>query len=347
MLVECYPLLFVERYAESDRRLTRLCRRLAQQIRWPLTPPLVGGFSTQYYWTMAPFGVICVPAAEESTVLGLPDLCHELGHILLLQEEPRFTQTFLGGLAAYIVAEQRRVVAGQRASQYTALYAQLFAQWRDQWLREFVCDMIATYLVGPAFGWQHIRLCAGGSRSAYRPAFGETAEHPADDARLRGVTSVLATLGIATTQLETLWADYLRMSGERRPPDYERCYPDSLIKSLAIKTVEGCRAVGLRGFDEIPNPREGDIIGLIDEAWQRFLADPAPYLEWERMRMDQLWHDLGFSRGRETPSPNNSSTPTSACLATLSWKNCPVPVRHRDTFRGGAPLARVVGSVST
>jgi hypothetical protein len=296
MLVESYPLLFVERYAERDKRLTRLCRRLTGQIGWPLMPPLVGGFSSQYYWTMAPFGIICVPAAEESTLLGLPDLCHELGHILLLQEEQRFTQQFLVELAAYVVDEQRRVVAGQRASQYTALYAQLLAQWRDQWLREFVCDMIATYLVGPAFGWQHIRLCAGGTRSAYRPAFGETAEHPADEARLRGVVAVLGCLGLggAGREIETLWADYLRLTGERRPPDYDRCYPDRLIQSLAVQTVAGCRAVGLRSIDQVANPHGDDIMGLIGEAWQRFLAEPGPYLQWERARLDEIWRDLGF-----------------------------------------------------
>src|SRR5262249_14455318 len=47
MLVESYPLLFVERYNESDRRLTRLCRRLVDQIGWRLALPIVGGFSIQ------------------------------------------------------------------------------------------------------------------------------------------------------------------------------------------------------------------------------------------------------------------------------------------------------------
>jgi hypothetical protein len=296
-LVESYPLLFVERYAETDRRLTRLCRRLTEQIGWRLPQPLVGGFSSQYYWTMGAFGVICVPAAEESSLLGLPDLCHELGHIVLLHEERRFTDQFLGELTRYVAEEQRRVVADQRAPQYGVLYAHLFAQWRDQWLREFISDMIAVYLVGPAFGWQHIRLCAGGSRSAYRPALGEAEEHPADEARLRGVAAVLSRLGeeAASRQMGRLWDDYLRLSGERRPADYERCYPDALIQSLAAQTIENCRMLGLRGFDQIQNPSEGDIMRLIADAWQRFLAEPGAYLEWERQRLERLWHDLGFS----------------------------------------------------
>jgi hypothetical protein len=48
----------------------------------------------------------------------------------------------------------------QRPPGYIALYDRVLAQWIDSWLPEFVGDMVATYLVGPAFGWQHIRPMA-------------------------------------------------------------------------------------------------------------------------------------------------------------------------------------------
>src|SRR5207247_9443012 len=63
-VIESYPFLFVERYAPSDRHLTRLCQRLTSQIGWPLPPPLVAAFSNQYYWTMTEFNIIRVPAAS-------------------------------------------------------------------------------------------------------------------------------------------------------------------------------------------------------------------------------------------------------------------------------------------
>jgi hypothetical protein len=296
LLVESYPLPFIERYAEPDQWLTRLCHRLAEQVRWPTLTPLVAALSSQYYWTMPDFSLICAPAAGATTLLGLPDLCHELGHILLLHRETALTGDFVHELAAYIEHEQRRVAAQQRPPEYRRLYNLLFAQWYDAWLREFVADMIATYLVGPAFGWQHVRLCAGRSQAAYHPALGEMAEHPADEARLRGVLAVLELMGAqeARARIGALWQDYLTVSAEIRPADYEVCYPQALIASLARRTVEGCRAFGLRGFDQVLDPpRTDDIPALLHEAWQRFLIDPQSYADWERQQLEKLQQSLG------------------------------------------------------
>ena len=137
-VIESYPFLFVERYAPSDRHLTRLCQRLTLQIGWPLPPPLVAAFSNQYYWTMTEFNIICVPAAEGASLLGLPDLCHELGHILHLARWETLVGTFLRELASYIFQEQRRVATEQRPTEYRSLYTILFAQWEGSWLLEFV-----------------------------------------------------------------------------------------------------------------------------------------------------------------------------------------------------------------
>jgi hypothetical protein len=296
-LIESYPLPFIERYAGWDRRLTRLCRRLAEQVEWPTPLPLVAAFSSQYYWTMPDFNLICAPPTEGTTLLGLPDLCHELGHILLLHHEATLIGDFVQELGAYIEQEQRRVAAQQRPPEYRRLYNLLSAQWHDAWLREFIADMVATYLVGPAFGWQHVRLCAGRGQDAYHPTLGGTVEHPADEARLRGMLAVLELMGApeASAQVGALWHGYLAISGETRPADYEVCYPQELIESLARYTVEGCRTLGLRGFDQIVDPpRANDIPALLGKAWERFLTDPQAYADWERQRLQRLWQELGF-----------------------------------------------------
>ncbi len=295
-LVESYPLPFIERYAQSDRWLTRLCRRLAEQVRWPTPPPLVAAFSAQYYWTVAGFGLVCVPATEGTTLLGLPDLCHELGHILLLHHKDALVGDFIQrDLADYIQEELRRVDAQQRPPEYRQLYVRLFAQWQDEWSQEFLSDMVATYLVGPAFGWQHLRLCAGRSRDAYRPALGdERSTHPADEARLRGVVAVLRRMGASepARQVTAVWDRYLAVSGESRPTEYDVCYPQALIESLARRTVDGCRALGVRGFDQVNDPPR-DIPSLLGEAWTRFLNDPVGYGDWERVQLDDLSHEFG------------------------------------------------------
>ena len=292
-VIESYPLLFVERYTPSDRQMTRLCQYLVAHSGWPLPPPLVATFSNQYYWAMPEFNIICVPAAEGTSLLGLPDLCHELGHILLLAYWDALLGNFLRELANYIQREQRRVETEQRPKEYRSLYNLLFMQWEDAWLLEFVSDMVATYLVGPSFGWQHVRLCAGNSPAAYHPSLGERADHPADEARLRGIVAVLTRMDAsdAGARVTTLWDSYLEAGRETRPQDYEICYPQVLLESLAERVVTGCRSLGVRGFDQ-PSDMVIDLPSLLGEAWERFLTSPQTYVEWERSQIETLWREL-------------------------------------------------------
>lgn len=290
-LIESYFLPFVERYGDADRQLTHLCHRLVDQIRWPLPPPLVVAFSSQYYWTVAQFNLVCAPALEGVTLLRLPDLCHELGHILLEHRWAELVGSFVQELADYIEEERQRTDRGQRPPEYAKLYDHLFAQWRDAWLLEFTADMVATYLVGPAFGWQHVRLCAGEGQAVYHPALGETSTHPADEARLQGVLVVLSKMGSTEgPQVKALWDSYTTVSREDRPADYEVCYPQSLLESLALHVIEGCQMIGLRNFreDTVPGPAAPDIPILIRAAWERFLRDVDGYFAWEEARLAEL-----------------------------------------------------------
>lgn len=296
--VEGFLLPFLERYSETDRRLTRLCQRLALQVRWPLSPPLIGAFSSQYYWTVAPLNVIAVPAGETSTLLGLPDLCHEMGHVISEAHAPEFLTDFDRELTAYIRREQRRIDSDGRPPAYKPLYDVLLAAWVGRWKWEFLSDMIASYLIGMPFGWQHLRLCAGQSgATVYAPALDEagTSEHPANEARMRGVRAVLELVAGAdfSDQLKQMWDRYVATSGEHRPAEYDVCYPQSLIEGLARRTVDACKVLGLRAFDEI-GAEELDIPTLLQQAWEEFRRDPRAYGEWERSKMERLWDELGF-----------------------------------------------------
>jgi len=291
--VEAYLFPLLERFTEHDQKITELCRHLTAQIGWPLLPPLVVACSQQYYWTQPQYNTIWVPAAEGTTLLGLPDLCHELGHILLLHHEAILTGAFIQELVAYILQEQRRVETQQRPPDYRALYDQLLVQWLDEWLREFVADMVATYLVGPAYGWQHVRLCSGSKRTAYHPALEEKAVHPADEARLRAILEVLNLLAPRQTgeRIKALWDSYLAASGETMPPEYMVCYPDSLLASLAADVVAGCQTLGLQSF-KLGGDADQNLPSLFLEAWERFLADPQTYDQWELPRLEALWKTL-------------------------------------------------------
>lgn len=294
-LVEAFPLPFVERYAQPDRRLTHLTQRLTDRARWPLPAPLVGAFSTQYYWTQPAFNLICASAAEVEMLLGLPDLCHELGHILLLRYEQELTDDFLQEVADYVAGEIQRVSTQQRPPEYIRSYHLLLLLWRDRWIREFVSDMVATYLVGPAFGWQHVRLCAGRGNTIYFPTLGQSAEHPADEARLRGILALLTDAGavLSVGRIRTLWDEYMALSGQSPPVDYAVCYPQSLITSLARHVMAGCQTLNIRRFDEAGGD-SFNVATLVGAAWDEFHAAPQTYAVWEKQSLDALWLDLGF-----------------------------------------------------
>jgi hypothetical protein len=293
-LVEKYPLPFVERYGTLDRRIMRFTRRLAKQVNWPLPPPLVGAFSHQYYWTVDVFNIIGVPATEGTSLLGLPDLCHELGHILLLPYEETLLADFPQALTNYIDQLRRQAIADQRPPGYLSLYDHLQVKWNDWWLREFAADMVATYLVGPAFAYQHVRLCAGTSQAVYFPSLGDTATHPADEARTRGIVRVLELLGgtVVSEEVRKLWDAFLTTSSDPKPPDYDVCYPQDLVAALGAHIVGGCREIGLRSWAPADNPDPRSIPWLLVDAWRRFAAEPAKYPEWEHGILAQLWRDL-------------------------------------------------------
>jgi hypothetical protein len=291
--VEAFQLPFLTRFTDGDRRLTRLCSDLCNQIGVPAQYPLVAAFSDRYYWTIAALGLICAPCAEDSTLLRLPDLCHELGHIIHARQ-PGLTLGFDSELTAYLASEKRSIAANQRPPAYRALYDQLEIQWRDRWLREFTADMIATYISGPAFGWQHVRLCSANSGNTFRPVLGETAEHPADDARMKGILAVLSVMSLSaqSDELEEMWTRYLTVGGVSKPAEYDVCYPAKLIDWLAAAVVAGCIGLGLRSYDAALDPSK-DVIALMADAWAHLRTDPSTYSSWEDQRLHELWSRLG------------------------------------------------------
>jgi hypothetical protein len=291
-LIEWMVIPFLARYNKGDRFLTAMARRLIDETKLPVRLPVVGGFSAQYYWTFPPYSVIAVPAGENTSLLGLSDLCHELGHMLLADNAAELVGGFLARLTAHVRNEQVHMAAQQRPPDYIADYLSHFRRWEDDWLLEFVSDMVATYLAGPPFGFQHVRLCAGLAQSAYRPGLGEWAEHPADYARLEGIAAVLELLGDAqgAATVRHLWGEYTAISQEAEPPDYSLCYPVLLIQDLAREVVRGCRALGIRTYQSAPN---GGIVQHMAQAWEVFQQAPSEYAKFEEDQVERLKTETG------------------------------------------------------
>src|SRR6266571_9372115 len=86
--------LALRRYGHDDRVVTKALHQLCGEIGYPYRPPLCSAISTQYYWALTRVDLIFVPCSEPFHLLGLPDLCHELAHFILLRQEAQLLRPF-------------------------------------------------------------------------------------------------------------------------------------------------------------------------------------------------------------------------------------------------------------
>jgi hypothetical protein len=202
----------------------------------PLHPPVVSASSTSYYWTQPFFYLVCVPAGEPGSLLGLPDLAHELGHLLYPTEFRDCASEVALEVAQWFDNAARLAVlneTGQAAGLRNAKH-----QWTESWLEEFFCDAFAAHLFGRAYGFQHVRLCVLRGSDPWTPGLGERNTHPADEARLRVIVAILLeeTGRQGPRRVEALWYEFAAAHRGRKSPGYELCYPAELIELVAKET---------------------------------------------------------------------------------------------------------------
>jgi hypothetical protein len=289
--IEWYPLPAITRYNDTDHFLGYVCALLVRQVQYPLQIPLVSGFSSDYYGAIPPYRLIKVPAAEHLFLLGLPDLCHELGHILFSNYTGTFLGNFLSDLSAYIQSEKQRRIREGAPPNYQVLYDRLETDWKDRWMTEFASDMIATFMVGPAFGHTHLRLCCSLDPDVFRPGFGESSTHPSGESRIRAIIAMLKRIGLEEDSevIQNQWLKYLSAIGSKKPIEYDHCYPDALIDSLTREVHNGCVKNGLTTYkDQQASNNDINLPALLNEAWTVLLANPQGYAEWESAQVKRL-----------------------------------------------------------
>jgi len=293
--IEWYPLPAITRYNDTDHFLGYVCALLVSQVKYPLQIPLVSGFSSDYYGAIPPYHLIKVPAVEHLFLLGLPDLCHELGHILFSNYTGTFLGNFFSDLSSYIQSEKQRRIREGAPPNYQVLYDRLETEWKDRWTTEFTSDMIATFMVGPAFGRTHIRLCCSLDPDVFRPGFGESSTHPSGESRIRAIIAMLKRIGLDEDSkvIQDQWLKYLSAIGSKKPMEYDLCYPDALIDSLAREVHNGCVKIGLVSYKDQRNSNDDiNLLVLFNEAWTTLLTNTLHYAKWESEQIKRLRENI-------------------------------------------------------
>ena len=297
-LLEWFPVPAILCYGPSDHYFFTLMTATTSQINYPFPLPIVSALNKGYYWSKPEFNLLGAPVLEGHSLLGLPDLFHELGHVVVHQRGDDLLGQFEGELRAHFATERQRVHDEQKPPEYEIILEQIQEQWIDAWMIEFASDMIATYLVGPAYGWANLRLCSSSlSDDVFRPGPDDVgATHPSDDARLQGIVKILNLSGLEADvrQIERRWDDYVTLTGHNVPQDYALCYPPVLSERLTQLVYHGCTGLGLRVFTEQAST-SGDINipMLVNDAWKEFLTRPDKYPQWEESRLAELKRSLG------------------------------------------------------
>jgi len=279
----------------DDAFMTSIAGRICKEIGYRWAPPLCVAGGLGHYWVNAGMDLIVTPVCEAAHLLGLTDLYHELGHIVILRESRALQLAFHRTIDQHFADSIRQARQDGKGPAVIDNLKKLQSSWKD-WLIEFTADMIAAYVAGPAYGWTNVRLCMNQSSNAIYHA---SDSHPADAARTLGIELVLRSLGFANeaTEIRASWDEFVDLSGSTTPPTFAVEYPRPLLDRLATFVVAGCRTLGLISLDQQPTGTSGSSIHvtkLLHEAWGRFQTDPAGFGAWEGQQVSDLKQEFGL-----------------------------------------------------
>ena len=306
VIIEARFLPVVLRFGFEDARLCALVARfirelgmetaLAKILSHAPPSPLVSAFSAEYYFTLPEFGLIFAPALETQSLLAWPDMVHEIVHWFFVVGKIDPESKFMIWLRQHIANEKRRFIREQRPGDIGD-YDWVVEQWRDRWLIEFCTDLVSTYLLGPSYAWQHLRLCCQESSDPYSPSLLEGSTHPADEIRFRMMLQMLNETGWSdeANAVQERWQHWESVTGITLGgrANYDFCYPKATICRLVEELLTLCQFLNLRAFssqDFTDNTQTPNSLTVcIHQGWYHFLENPDSYTTWEQGQLAQIW----------------------------------------------------------
>jgi hypothetical protein len=284
--IEDSSLLILKRYSDADRLLSAILQRICGEVGYKEPAPLCGALSFQYFQALVGMDIVMTPQTQANDLLSLPDLYHELAHFVVFRQRATFE---LGALTVIHRFFENALRKGEQQGLPAASLESIrdnHVLWAGDWQVEFLCDMIATFWCGPAYGWANLRLSA-----TRGDPYHEVSTHPADDARRIGIESMLKLIGesAAADQINKKWEELKRLSPSTQPSGYIKRYPSALLIELATAVFQSCGESGFLSFAEQKKSSATLLVGrTINEAWSAFAADAESFPEHETAVLDAL-----------------------------------------------------------
>lgn len=271
---------------EDDVFMNRLIFKIHQEVNYPISPPVVSCISKDYFWINTRLRLMAVPPVEADFLLHMPDLYHEMAHLILSETSNPKTEPFRRSLSDFYLDIEthfrKRMEENRRLTGPKEYFEQILITLRDSWIihwaPEIFCDLYAVATLGPAYAWSHFHLSAAICPNPFRVSLQSLMSHPPDHARMEALLSALQQLGYssAANEIALRWTELLNINGAKIDGDYRKACPEHLLASSvkhALKGVEGIRA-------DMKADSGGETVRhVLNEAWRTFWLSPSEYLE--------------------------------------------------------------------
>lgn len=295
--IHSYRYLAIKNYKNPEIFFYQVITQIYAEHRINALPPIVSTISNHdyYYWAVPYFEIIALPSGEEHSLLNLPDMYHEIGHLLHSMFAGKSCELSATVIDKHFAREIVRVIDEGTAAHFQKSLEVAKYLWEASWLEEFTCDLVGTYMTGGAYAWTNLKLLSTGHGST--KIFEYSHSHPADEARMRIIILMLEKLGLADDKdkVEAAWKVFLKDTEVFKPNDYSLLYPLKLLQQIVDEFYEFYQNADLASYSELISKGSNSISQLLNNAWHNAQTYPANYFEYETNSIADLKVSYGLN----------------------------------------------------
>jgi hypothetical protein len=296
---ESYLFLPIKKYDQAiEGYFEKIVTSIYEEIGLAQSVPFISVISnaSAYFWAYLKYQMIALPQGEENYLLNLNDLYHEIAHFIFNQ----YGEYLVGGFMKEMKDEYEKKIKGSKTRKGIELKKVLekaMDYWENSWAEELACDLMATYLVGPAHVWGHMKVCMVSSGSNALYGYGEMfREHPPDEVRMRAVLKMLMHIGCTedAEKISIAWENFKAVTDNEKKSIYEELFASALIDSMAQHVYDGCKNIGLRSYPQQKAYTTQPVSQVINDAWDKMRENTGGYDGWEEVEVQRLRSRMSY-----------------------------------------------------
>jgi len=249
-----------------------------------------GNFAVYPTWQVPP--IYLVPVTRQKTLLYLPLLFHEFGHVLYSchkQEMDDLVQEFQKVVSGALAPQSMRGAGSVKA---TAFRRRVVTAW-FAWVQEFYCDAVGITVGGPAFLKAFSHFFRTRSNDQYYVPREDQLQrkHPVTWLRTKMILDRARKFGFdeLADSVKEAWQETATAIGVQE--DYEGTWKDDFLiplRETLDNMIEESQPPQHRpeNITVVESAETFTPVQICNLAWQKFETAPANYRSWERTAID-------------------------------------------------------------